>query len=208
MKHGRHGKKKQETSAFCVFRAFRGSLAVCRKPLAAARAGWDDARDVEQEDTNMNKRERQLWERAARFVTIAACIACSSCASRPQGLPQISMNQSVEKETTVHISATVDGSGRFVFTSGAVRYIHKSWSPPTDVKFNGEPWTNLDDTPWMWARISDRFDLSRARLVERQGRDTIALEHTPEGFDLYFCDAPNGAAAYAATVAIPRRAGK
>ncbi|MCX6908394.1 MAG: hypothetical protein NTY01_10170 [Verrucomicrobia bacterium] len=156
----------------------------------------------------MNGRERRMLERVALFISIAACLACSSCATPPKGLPQVSMNQSVEKETIVRISAMVDGSGRFIFTSSNVRYIHKSWSPPTDVKFNGEPWTNFDETPWMWSRISEQFDLSRARLVERKGRDIIALEHTPEGFDLYFCDAPNGASAYSATIAIPRRVGK
>lgn len=156
----------------------------------------------------MNERERKLWERAACFVVIAACLACSSCASRPRGLPQISMNQSVEKETTVRISATVDGSGRFIFTPNAVRYVHKSWKPPTDVQFNGEPWADLKQTPMRWPHIAEMLDLSRARLVERKGRDTIALEHTPEGFDLYFCDAPNGASAYAATIAIPKRVGK
>jgi len=200
-------------SAFRVFSVFRGSFSVRRygrKSLAAAGAGWDDAGGVEPEDTNMNGRERRMWERVALFVAIAACLACLSCAAPPRQKDgaKTGTSQSAGPATMVRISAIVDGSGRFIFTSSNVRYVHKSWSPPTDVKFNGEPWTNLDETPWMWSRIGDQFDLSRARLVERKGRDVIALEHTPEGFDLYFCDSPNGGSAYSATIAIPRRVGK
>ena len=70
---------------------------------------------------------------------------------------------------------------------------------------DGEPWTKLDQTPAAWRDYSRRLDLSKARIVQRQGRDVIALEQTPDGFDLYLCDSPNGAADYDVTVAIPRR---
>jgi len=154
----------------------------------------------------MNGRERRMWERVALFVAIAACLACSSCATAPR-MKDVSQ-AAAEPATLVRISAMVDGSGRFIFTASDARYAHKSWGPPTDVKFNGEPWDNLDQTPKMWPHIAEMLDLSRARIVERKGRDTIALEHTPEGFDLYFCDAPNGASTYSVTIAIPRRTGK
>jgi hypothetical protein len=32
----------------------------------------------------------------------------------------------------------------------------------------------------------------------------IALEQTKDGFDLYICDSPNGAADYEVTIEIPR----
>jgi hypothetical protein len=103
------------------------------------------------------------------------------------------------------ISGRFDGSGKFVFSRKAARYAHKHWAQPRCVLFDGEPWTRLDRTPPAWRDVGHRLDLSRARVVKRQGRDVIALEHTPEGFDLYICDSPNGAADYAVTVAIPRR---
>jgi len=151
-----------------------------------------------------------MWERVALFVAIAACLACSSCATAPRQKDgaKTGTSQSAEPATMVRISAMVDGSGRFIFTPSDLRYAHKQWAPPEAVKFNGEPWTNLDQTPKMWPHIAEMLDLSRARLVERKGRDVIALEHTSEGFDLYFCDSPNGASAYSATIAIPRRVGK
>ncbi len=105
----------------------------------------------------------------------------------------------------LRITAKVDGSGRIIFTSRTVRYEHKKWSPPTDVTFDGEPWTNLDRTPSVWRDFSGRLDLTRAWIVKRKGRDITALERTADGFDLYLCDSPNGSADYVVTIAIPRR---
>ena len=92
-----------------------------------------------------------------------------------------------------------------IFTRGSVRYEHSSWSPPVDVTFDGEPWTNLDQTPSTWRDPGSRLDLARAWIASRKGRDVIALEPTAGGFDLYLCDSPNGAADYEVTIAIPRR---
>lgn len=105
----------------------------------------------------------------------------------------------------LRITAMVDGSGRVVFTRDRVRYEHRSWSRPTDIVFDGEAWTDLDHSPAAWQKIGSRLDLNKAWIVDRQGRDTIALETTADGFDLYLCDAPNGSAPYSVTVAIPRR---
>lgn len=105
----------------------------------------------------------------------------------------------------LHISARVDGSGRIIFTRKSVRYVHKHWRRPNHVLFDGEPWTKLDRTPVPWSDFGDRLDLSKAWIVKRNGRDVIALEHTPDGFDLYLSDSPNGGADYAVTIAIPRR---
>ncbi|NNJ26092.1 hypothetical protein [Alienimonas chondri] len=105
----------------------------------------------------------------------------------------------------LRVSGKFDGSGRIVFRRDAVRYVHKHWGRPRAVLFDGEPWTKLDRTPAPWRDFGDRLDLSKAWIVQRQGRDAIALEHTPDGFDLYICDSPNGAADYAVTLAVPRR---
>ena len=105
----------------------------------------------------------------------------------------------------LRISATVDGSGRMIFTRSSAKYEHKHWGRPTGVQFDGEPWTNLDVTPPPWTDYVNRLDLTRATIVKRQGRDSISLENTPDGFDLYLCDSPNGAGHYEITIAIPRR---
>ena len=103
------------------------------------------------------------------------------------------------------ITASVDGSGRIIFTAQDVRYEHKHWSPPWNVTFNGEPWSSLESTPAGWRELSGHLDLTKAWIVRRIGRDVIALEQTREGFDLYLDDSPNGAADYEVTVAIPQR---
>jgi len=105
----------------------------------------------------------------------------------------------------LRIAATVDGSGRIIFTRQAVRYVHKHWEGPTNMVFDGEPWPNLSRTPAAWRDVADRLDLTKAWIVKRKGRDVIALENTPDGFDLYLCDSPNGTAEYEVTIAIPRR---
>jgi hypothetical protein len=103
----------------------------------------------------------------------------------------------------LHITANVDGSGRMIFTGRGARYENKNWSAPTDVTINGTAWEDLDKTPKQWKRFAKGLDLSRAWIVERHGRDVIALESTAKGFDLYLCDSPNGAADYSVTIAIP-----
>ena len=75
----------------------------------------------------------------------------------------------------LRITANVDGSDRIIFTSQDVRYEHKFWLAPTEVTFDGKPWSELDQTPSGWSQFSKGLDLSRAWIVEREGRDVIAL---------------------------------
>jgi hypothetical protein len=103
------------------------------------------------------------------------------------------------------ISGAIDGSGRIVFNRKTVRYEHRHWGRPRRLIFDGEPWTKLDQTPVAWQQIGRQLDLTKAWVAKRSGRDVIALEHTPDGFDLYLSDSPNGAAQYTVTIAIPRR---
>jgi hypothetical protein len=108
-------------------------------------------------------------------------------------------------EKLLKLTATVDGSGRIIFVGDSARYEHKFWTPPWNVTFDGEAWTDLSQTPAGWSTLSRQLDLARAHIVSRSGRDVIALEPTAEGFDLYLNDTPNGADNYEATIAIPRR---
>jgi hypothetical protein len=103
------------------------------------------------------------------------------------------------------ISAEVDGSGVFEFTPFSAQYHHLNWQPPVQVTIDGEPWVSLDETPASWTDNARKLDLSRAQIVERRGRDVIALERTEAGFDLFFDDSPGGADHYEVTIAIPWR---
>jgi hypothetical protein len=106
---------------------------------------------------------------------------------------------------TVTLSATIDGSDRFIFTRDNVWNEHGRWQPPQKVLFNGEPWEDLSLAPPGWAELAGDLDLRRAGLLTREGRDIIALEATAEGFDVLFADTPMGAATYSATISIPRK---
>ncbi len=121
------------------------------------------------------------------------------------GRPEAASDDSADAPVQLlRFTANVDGSGRFIFTRRNARYEHMNWSPPTNVNLNGQPWTKLDQTPSEWRQFSRGLDLSRAWVVKREGRDVIALEQTPAGFDLYVADTPNGSADYSMTIAIPR----
>jgi hypothetical protein len=101
---------------------------------------------------------------------------------------------------TLTISATVDGCERFIFTRDSVYDEHGRWQAPKNVVFNGEPWPDLSSPPPGWEKLAVNLDLTKAAVVQRKGRDVIALERTTEGFDLYFADTQMGAAS---TIAIP-----
>ena len=140
----------------------------------------------------------------ALSIGVSPTVMLSSAAER--GDDKTEFDDAVDAQPKLlRISGRFDGSGRIVFSRDSVRYLHKHWARPRDVLFDGEPWTKLDRTPVPWRNFGDRLDLSKAWVVKRQGRDVIAIEHTPDGFDIYICDSPNGAADYAVILAIPRR---
>lgn len=102
------------------------------------------------------------------------------------------------------ISGQIDGSEKFIFTPAGVKWVHLHWSEPDDMTFQGKPWNNPRKTPAKWAEFAS-LSLPHARITKRKGRDLVALEPTPDGFILYFDDAPNGAAYYSVTIAIPKQ---
>jgi hypothetical protein len=109
------------------------------------------------------------------------------------------------QEEVISFSATIDGSERFVFTPGLVRHEHGQWSGPVNVVFHGVPWDDLSQSPQGWPDLAQDLNLRHARIVAREGRDVVALELTPEGFDLLFADTQMGAGNYVVTIAIPRK---
>ena len=106
---------------------------------------------------------------------------------------------------TITISATIDGSERFIFTPDMAYDEHGRWGQPQNVLFNGEAWTDLSQPPAGWPDLAKQLDLARASIVIRKGRDVIALEPTPDGFDLYFADTQMGAGQYEVSISIPRK---
>ncbi|MCX7009668.1 MAG: hypothetical protein NTY53_20895 [Kiritimatiellaeota bacterium] len=138
-----------------------------------------------------------------------SAVSCKTAPAKPQrhepvvSLTQLESGTLTTSMKLLRISAMIDGSCRISFTHQGVRYEHKSWAKPKDVMFDGEPWQDLDQTPPVWEKYGAKLDLSRAYIAERKGRDVIALETTPDGFDLYFADSPNGSAPYSVTIMIP-----
>ncbi|MFA5189653.1 MAG: hypothetical protein WA117_19305 [Verrucomicrobiia bacterium] len=156
----------------------------------------------------MNTYDCRALKTMAAVAALAACVICSSYGAAP---PATGPRTALPGEPggppvkLLRISALVDGSGVFMFTRDDVRYKHKNWGRPDKVTFNGNHWNHLAQTPDGWRYWAAEVDLTRARIVERTGRDVIALEHTADGFELYFCDSPNGSAPYSVTIAIPKR---
>ena len=142
-------------------------------------------------------------------LVVGCAVSCKTATVATQHQePVVSLSQMESGTLTtslklLRISAMLDGSCRISFTHQGVRYEHKSWVKPTDVMFDGEPWKDLDQTPPVWEQYGAKLDLSRAYIAERKGRDVIALETTPDGFDLYLADAPQGAAPYSVAIMIP-----
>lgn len=106
---------------------------------------------------------------------------------------------------TIALSATIDGSDRFIFTPDIAYDEHGRWGPPQNVVFNGQPWADLTQPPPGWPELVKDLDLARATILTRKGRDVIALEPTPEGFDVFFADTQMGAGEYEVTISIPKK---
>jgi hypothetical protein len=146
-------------------------------------------------------------------LMLALCFSLSGCANandmKPWSPSAFITTQPGDAANThiklLHLTANVDGSGRFIFTGRNVRYEHKQWSPPANVAIDDRLWNDLSKPFPGWKKLSKGLNLSRAWIVERHGRDVIALEPTPNGFDLYLDDSPNGSADYEVTIAIPTK---
>lgn len=103
------------------------------------------------------------------------------------------------------ISATIDGSDRFIFTPDHVVHEHLQWGLPQNVVVNDLPWPDLTTAPEGWVEFARQLDLPRATISTRSARDVIALEPSTEGFDLFFADTQMGAGRYTVTISIPRK---
>ena len=144
------------------------------------------------------------------IITLSVFISTLSAFAKPGGKKESSPPSNYHGDASDHpkllrITGHFDGSGRIVFTRDGARYIHNHWGRPSRVTIDGEPWEKLENSPRPWLDIVEKLDLTGARIFERKGRDVVALEKTPDGFDLYISDSPNGASNYEIVIAIPRR---
>jgi hypothetical protein len=93
------------------------------------------------------------------------------------------------------IQATIDGCDVVNITQTKAIWIHRNYNPATDVKINGIAW-DVSANP-IFANIDlSGADMDRAKVLSRSGRDTVVLENTDDGVEVFFNDAPSGAAPY------------
>src|ERR1035441_5824684 len=100
--------------------------------------------------------------------------AATDTSSDPGKLETSSGDSADAPVKLLRITASEDGSARSVFSSQGVRYEHLNWSPPVDVTFDGQPWSQLDQTPAGWCDLSSKLDLSRS---EEHTSELQSLRH-------------------------------
>jgi len=106
------------------------------------------------------------------------------------------------------IQADIDGSDTVTITPEGAKWAHKHWDWPSNVSINGVEWDpqaqpELAST----GKLSclTKADLSTARVIERSGRDTVAVETMDGAVTVYFADSPNGADRYEVKIAFFQR---
>jgi len=103
----------------------------------------------------------------------------------------------------VNVDANIDGSDSLTISASGSVWNHRSMDLPSDVRIN--------QMPWDVAAHPNRSDLglhgvnfSSAIVVQRSGRDTVALERTDSSLTIYFDDAPDGPGRYHIEIALNR----
>ncbi|MGA3171026.1 MAG: hypothetical protein ABSE62_08415 [Chthoniobacteraceae bacterium] len=184
-----------------IFRATRFFIATARLAEFAL-----SGRNSMTFETSLSPHPMKTCLHAALFLILISTLRAEFGSDNgPSDSDDLSDDLSDGQSKILQISATIDGSDRIVFSGQTVRLEHKYWDMPRNIKFDGKPWTDLSHTPPGWSDIAAHLDLTKAHIISRRGRDVIALETTRRGFDLYFCDSPNGAADYSVTISIPQR---
>jgi hypothetical protein len=103
------------------------------------------------------------------------------------------------------ITATIDGSDELVLSATGAVWTHKFWDWPTDVSLNEVTWDpqaqpNLTSEELKFLK---RADFSKARVLDRRGRDTVGMEREDDHITIHFADCPNGTAEYRIRVLLP-----
>jgi tetratricopeptide (TPR) repeat protein len=97
-----------------------------------------------------------------------------------------------EKDRSILIEGTIDGSGAFVFDGSTVRYRHGSFREPDDIKINGKPWTDLSE-PFELGFTPSAETLSNIKVA---GRGIAAMRMADGNLEVLIDDVAGGAGPY------------
>lgn len=105
------------------------------------------------------------------------------------------------------VTATIDGSDELVLSANGAVWTHKYWDWPTDVTLNEVSWDpqaqpklTSDDLKFL-----KRVDFSKAKVLARRGRDTVALEQAGDHVTIFFADSPNDGGEYQIKIELPAK---
>lgn len=122
-------------------------------------------------------------------------IAKLTAATKPAATQPTTKPAAIEFEVT----ADVDGSDELHLTADGLSWKHKEWDWPANVTVNGKRWDPHEDMKWEALELEVVGGSGRpgiGRVMDRSGRDTVAVEPDDDGPVIYFSDAPGGADTY------------
>lgn len=112
------------------------------------------------------------------------------------------------KPFILQIDATIDGSDVLVLSAQGAEWTHKHWGWAKDVMLNDVAWQPKDQ-PTLPSTGELQFlttvDFSKAKVLDRQGRDTVAMEREDDRLTIYFADSPGGAGEYQIKILLPAK---
>jgi hypothetical protein len=107
-------------------------------------------------------------------------------------------------QIVLDIKANIDGSDVLHLSQNGANWEHRLFSWPTDVSVNGIAWDPASQ-PQLTKTGLDDADFSTAKVLERSGRDLIAVETHADGLDIAFDDGPPGADVYEVKIAMDHK---
>ncbi len=96
----------------------------------------------------------------------------------------------------LHISADIDGSDELVVNGKGVQWVHKQWSPPSNVAINQEGWDVVGSPVWSKELFPAGVDFRTARIVSKAGRGFVNMQTRKDDILVSFADDMVGAAKY------------
>ena len=106
------------------------------------------------------------------------------------------------------VEGVVDGSDVLVLRADGAQWIHRHWGRASEITLNGRPWDVAAVPLRKREELGDLMPrgvrLDTARLVETQGRGTVALDVGEEEVRLVLADNPVGAGSFRARIRFGR----
>jgi len=128
------------------------------------------------------------------LLLFAACARADAPATQPA-----SRANRLPPGRRLEMKATIDGSDELHITPNGLTWYHKLWDWPSDVTVNGQPCDPHETTPLEKLDIGlTKQDLcaERVTVIEREARDTLAVEASDDGIIVYFADSQSGSDTY------------